>query len=254
MSTDQPLANKMAIVTGSSRGIGKAIALGFVQAGAAVVITSRRRGAADTIAREICAAGGTAIATACNVSQASDVEAMVNATQEVFGRIDIMVCNAGISPAYKRAELQTEEEWDSIINANLKGVFLCCRAAGKVMISQKAGKIINISSIGGVVALPRLLAYCAAKGGVEQITRVLAAEWAPYNIQVNALAPGWVETDMTAGLRETPRLSEAILRQIPAGRFAAPNEMVGAAIFLASSASTYITGHTLLVDGGLTAI
>jgi len=254
MGYDFSLTNRIAIVTGSSRGIGLAIALGLAQAGAKVVVTSRHLPDVEKVAEEIRAGGRQALALETDVSQVAQVERMVEAILENFGRIDILVCNAGISPIYKRAELVSEEEWDAIIAVNLKGVFLCCRAVGRVMIQQKRGKIINIASVGAAVALPRLIAYCAAKGGVEQITKVLAVEWAPYNIQVNALAPGWVETELTRGLRESPRLNEAITRQIPVGRFAVPEEVVGAAIFLASDASDYVTGHTLFVDGGFMAL
>ncbi len=253
MSYELSLTGRTAVVTGSSRGIGRAIALGLAQAGAAVAVSSRHREAAEQVAEEIRAGGRQALALACDVSQAAQVGELVETTLRQFGHLDILVCNAGISPVYKRAEALGEADWDAIIATNLKGVFLCCQAAGQVMIEQERGNIINVSSIGGVVGLPRLLAYCAAKGGVEQITRVLAVEWAPHNIRVNALAPGWVETDLTAGLRESPRLSEVLLRQVPAGRFAVPEEIVGAAVFLASDAASYITGHTLLVDGGQTA-
>ena len=253
MPYELSLTDKVAIVTGGSRGIGRAIALGLAQAGADVVLTSRHQEGVDEVAEEVRGLGRRALALAADVSNAGGVQRMVDATLGEFGRIDVLVCNAGISPVYKRAEHTAEDEWDAVIAVNLKGVFLCCQAAGKVMIRQKRGKIVNMGSVGGRVALTRLIAYCAAKGGVEQITKVLATEWAQHNIQVNALAPGFVETELTRGMRENPRLYEDIVNKTPAGRLAEPEDLVGAAVFLASDASDYITGHTLVIDGGWTA-
>jgi NAD(P)-dependent dehydrogenase (short-subunit alcohol dehydrogenase family) len=248
--TEFSLRDKVAIVTGGSRGIGRAIALGFAKVGARVVIASRTPSALDEVAREIESLGGRAVAVVADVSISKDVDHLVERALEAFGRIDILVNNAGISPIYKRAETVSEEEWDRIIEVNLKGVFLCCQAVGKVMIEQKGGVIINMVSVGAEVGLPRLIAYCAAKGGVEQITKVLALEWAKHNIRVNAIGPAYVETDLTAGLRANPRLHAMIVEQTPLGRMAKPEEIVGAAIFLASDASSYVTGQTIYVDGG----
>src|SRR6266705_3638412 len=147
-----------------------------------------------------------------------------------------------------------EAEWDEILKVNLKGVFLCCRAAGRVMIPRKSGRVINISSIGGKVALPRLVTYCSAKAAIDQLTRVLAVEWAPHHILVNAIAPGFIETDLTKGLRENPKRLDALIRQIPLGRLGKPAEIVGAAIYLASDAASYVTGQMLDIDGGWLAL
>ena len=248
------LAGKVAIVTGSSRGIGRAIAEGLAGAGAAVTVTARNGALAESVARAISVAGGTSLAVPADVSKPADVRRLVQTSFDTHGRIDILVNNAGISPIYKKAEQVSESEWDQVIAVNLKGAFLCAQEAGRVMISQKSGRILNISSVGGRVALPNLVAYCAAKGGLEQITRVLAAEWARHNILVNAIAPSFVETDLTAGLRENRQLRDGIIGQTPLGRLGKAEDVVGAAIYLASDAASYVTGQTLYVDGGWTAV
>jgi NAD(P)-dependent dehydrogenase (short-subunit alcohol dehydrogenase family) len=239
------LKGKIAIVTGSSRGIGRAIAEGLVGAGASVVVNGRTPESAKAAADAI---GGFPVAA--DVSKAADVDQLIQKTVDRFSRIDILINNAGISPYFKPAETMTEAEWDDVIGVNLKGVFLCCQAAARVMIPQKSGRIINISSIAGHVGLPRLLAYSAAKGAVEQITRVLALEWAPHHILVNAIAPGYIESDLTKGLRNNSARLDALTRQIPLGRLGTPEEVVGAAIYLCSDAASYVTGATLCIDGG----
>jgi len=248
------LEGKIAVVTGSSRGIGQAIAEAFARGGATVVVSARDLERTEQVAAGIVSSGGRAYAIPANVTMAADVEHLVRVTVEQFGRLDILVNNAGISPYWKGAEQTAESEWDEVIATNLKGTFLCAQAVGRVMIPQKSGSIINMSSIGGQVALPNLAAYCASKGGVEQLTKVLAVEWAQHHIRVNAIAPGYVETDLTRGIQKRPRLQEAISRQTPLGRLATAEELTGAAVYLASDASSYVTGQTLLVDGGWTAI
>ncbi len=165
----------------------------------------------------------------------------------------MLVNNAGISPVFSRALKLSEEDWNRILAVNLTGAFLACQAVGRVMTEQRAGKIINIASIGATSGLPRFIAYCAAKGGLLQVTRVLAQEWAEYNVQVNAIAPGYVETDMTSGLQDNPRLLDEIIFRTPMRRLGKPDEVVGAALLLASESSSYITGHILYVDGGWSA-
>ena len=169
------LEGKVAVVTGSSRGIGRAIAEGLASAGAAVTVNGRDPDATRTVADAIAAAGGKSLAVAADVTNAAEVERLFQTTVTTFGRLDILVNNAGISPYYKPAEAMTEAEWDDIMKVNLKSVFLCCQAAGRVMIPQKSGRIINISSIGSQVALPRLIAYCSAKGAINQLTRGMGA-------------------------------------------------------------------------------
>jgi NAD(P)-dependent dehydrogenase (short-subunit alcohol dehydrogenase family) len=244
------LEGKVAIVTGSSRGIGRAVAEGLARAGAAVTVNGRDPDTTRSAADEIAAAGGKSLAVPADVSSAADIERLIQTTVTTFGRLDILVNNAGISPYFKPAETMTEGEWDDIMKVNLKGVFLCCQSAGRVMLRQKSGRIINMSSIGGKVALPRLVAYCSAKGAINQLTRVLAVEWASHGIRVNAIAPGYVDTDLTKGLRDNPKRLEPMLRQIPLGHLGIPADIVGAAIYLASDASSYVTGHILDVDGG----
>jgi gluconate 5-dehydrogenase len=248
------LSGKVAVITGSSRGIGKAIAEAFAAAGASVVVSARNAELTENVAAAIVARGGRATGMPADVRNAADVKRLMQATAERLGRLDILVNSAGISPYWKDAEQMSEAEWDEIIAVNLKGTFLCAQAAGRVMIPQKAGRIINMSSVAGRVALPNLVAYCAAKGGVEQITKVLAVEWAEHHILVNAIAPGYVETDLTKGIQKRPKLQEAIGRQTPLGRMAKAEEVTGAAIYLASEASAYVTGQTIVVDGGWTAI
>ena len=248
------LAGKVAVVTGSSRGIGRAIAEGMAGAGAAVTVNGRNPETTQAVAGAIAAAGGKSLAVPADVGKVADIDRLIKSTVATFGRLDILVNSAGISPHYKPAETMTEAEWDEVIAVNLKGVFLCCQAAGRVMIPQKSGRIINISSIGGQVALPRLVAYCAAKGGIDQLTRVLAVEWAPHHILVNAISPGYIDTDLTKGLRQNPARRDALLRQVPLGRLGKPDEIAGAAIYLASDAASYVTGQTLDVDGGWLAL
>jgi len=248
------LEGKVAVVTGSSRGIGRAIAEGFAGAGAAVTVNGLNPETTQSVADAIVAAGGKSLALPADVSKAADVERLIEATVAAFGRLDILVNNAGISPYYKPAETVTEAEWDEVMRVNLKGVFLCCQAAGRVMIAQKSGRIINMSSIGGTIALPRLIAYCSAKGAINQLTRVLAVEWAPHHILVNAIAPGFIETDLTKGLRENPKRHNALIQRVPLGRLGTPAEIAGAAIYLASDAASYVTGHMLDIDGGWLAL
>jgi NAD(P)-dependent dehydrogenase (short-subunit alcohol dehydrogenase family) len=248
------LEGKVAVVTGSSRGIGRAIAEGLASAGAAVTVNGRNPEATQTVAGAIAEAGGKSLAVPADVGDATEVERLIDVTVRTFGHLDILVNSAGISPYFKPAETMTEAEWDDVMNVNLKGVFLCCQVAGRVMIRQKSGRIINISSIAGKVALPRLIAYSSAKGAINQLTRVLAVEWAPHHILVNAIAPGYIETDLTKGLRENRVRRETLLRQVPLGRLGQPEEIVGAAIYLASDASSYVTGEILNVDGGWLAL
>jgi gluconate 5-dehydrogenase len=244
------LDNKVAIITGGSRGIGRAIAIAYAEAGADVVIASRSPSDVEKAAEQVRDSGRRGLGVPTDVSRSADVSALVEATMKEFGRIDVLVNGAGISPVYTRALKLKEEDWDHILAVNLKGAFLCCQAVGRVMVEQQEGKVVNIASIGSTSGLRRFIAYCAAKGGLLQITRVLANEWAEDNVQVNAIAPGYFETDMTADLERNPRLLEEIIRRTPMRRLGQPNEVVGAAILLASSASSYITGHTLYVDGG----
>jgi NAD(P)-dependent dehydrogenase (short-subunit alcohol dehydrogenase family) len=244
------LKGKVAIVTGSTKGIGRAIAIGYAEEGATVIVCGRSEDLAKNLAEELTQKGKKAIAMKLDVTSHDSINQVVNQVMKQFSRIDILVNNAGISPIWKRAEDTSKEDWEQIIATNLTGAFLCAQAVGKVMIKQKSGKIINMTSVGGKVALPRLVAYCASKAGIISLTQVLAAEWAQHNILVNAIGPSYVETEFTAGLRGNQAIYEDLKNKNLLKRFARPEEVVGAAIFLASDESNYITGQTLFVDGG----
>lgn len=244
------LTGKTAIVTGASRGIGEAIAKGFAKAGADLVLVSRNLSALEKVAKEIEGFGRKALSVSADIGIPEEIQRAVDTTLKFFPRIDILVNNAGISPILKKAEEMTLQEWEEILRVNLTGTFLFCQAIGRVMIQQGGGKIINMVSVGAVVAFQRQIGYCATKGGILQLTKVLAVEWTRYNIQVNAIGPAYLETELTKGVRESKIISEDLLRKTPMGRFGNPEEIVGAAIYLASDASSYVTGQTLFVDGG----
>jgi len=244
------LQGKVAIVTGSTKGIGRAVAIGYAKEGANVIVCGRSEALAKNLARELTRKGKKAVALRLDVTNVDSVNQVVAQVVKQFGRIDILVNNAGISPIWKRVEETGKDAWDQIIATNLTGAFLCAQAVGKVMIKQKSGKIINMTSVGGKVALPRLVAYCASKAGIISLTQVLAAEWAQHNILVNAIGPSYVETEFTAGLRGNQAIYDELKNKNLLKRFAQPEEVVGAAIFLASDESNYITGQTLFVDGG----
>ena len=244
------LTGKTAIVTGASRGIGEAIAKGFAKAGADLILVSRNRAALERVAKEIDGVGRRALPVAADIGAPDEIQRAVDAALKAFPRIDILVNNAGISPVLKRAEDLALEEWEEILRVNLTGTFLFCQAVGKTMIRQGGGKIINMVSVGAVVGFPRQAGYCATKGAILQLTKVLALDWARFNIQVNAIGPSYLETDLTRGMRESKVISENLLRRTPMGRFGKPEEVVGAALYLASDASSYVTGQPLFVDGG----
>ncbi|HZV48522.1 MAG TPA: SDR family oxidoreductase [Candidatus Dormibacteraeota bacterium] len=247
------LGDKVVWVTGAGRGLGRAIARGLAAAGAQLVLTSRseaelwrvRGELQETQATEVLIEPG-------SVVSAADVRAIVDRSMRRFGRLDVLVHCAGISPIFKPSENVEDDEWSEIIDTNLTGTFYCCREAGRVMLRQGSGSIIAVSSVHGSVGMERLAAYTASKGGVEMLTRTLALEWARYGVRVNALAPGYFRTPMSEPLLNS-RWGERIRAAVPMDRFGDCEELVGAALFLASDASTYVTGTTLFVDGGWTA-
>ena len=243
------LLDKVAVVTGGGRGLGRAIALAFAEAGADVVLAARDAAALEAAAAEVRARGRRALAVPTDVARAGDVEALFARCRGEFGPLDVLVNNAGISPYYKRTESLAEQEWRAVLDVNLTGTFLCCRAAADDLARQR-GRVINVVSVGAAVGLPRLAAYCAAKAGVEALTRVLALEWAERQVTVNAIGPAFVATDMTADLRANPRLRDGLVQRTPLGRLGEVEDVVGAAIYLASDAARYVTGQTLYVDGG----
>lgn len=243
------LSGKTAIVTGASRGIGKAIAVGLAEAGADIIaIASRAENVADTGVR-IEALGRRVSAFGCDQSSGTAIKDTLERLLRETDAIDILVNNAGIIRRSPAREF-SDEDWERVIDTNLTGVFQFCRAIGGHMIDSGAGKIINIASLlsfQGGVTVP---AYAASKGGVVALTKALSNEWAAHNVQVNAIAPGYIATDNTQALRDDDARNDAILARIPAGRWGEPEDIVGAAILLASRASDYISGHILTVDGG----
>jgi len=243
------LSGRVAIVTGGSRGIGRAIAERLAGSGAAVVVNYRgNAAAAEATVATITAAGGTAIAIQGDVSQPEDVEHLVKTTLERLGRIDILVNNAGITRDTLLLRMK-ESDFDEVIATNLRGVFLCTRAVLRPMTKQRFGRIINITSVVGLTGNAGQANYAAAKAGILGFTKSTAREMASRGITVNAVAPGFIETEMTDALNEETR--KAILATIPLGRFGQPAEVAGLVCFLASDAGAYISGQTLTIDGGM---
>ena len=243
------LEGKVAIVTGGSRGIGYASALAMADAGANVVVSSRKIADLERVAEEIRAKGVKGMAVAAHVAKIEDTRALVEKVVKEFGRIDILVNNAGTNPYYGTLLEQDEKTYDITMNVNLKGLFFLSQLAAKVMIPQGGGSIINTSSIGGLRA-GELGIYCVTKAGVVMLTKVMAKEWGPYNIRVNAIAPGIIKTRLSEALWKDPEVSRKAVSRIPLQRLGEPDELAGAVVFLASDAGSYITGETLVVDGG----
>jgi NAD(P)-dependent dehydrogenase (short-subunit alcohol dehydrogenase family) len=249
------LQNKVAVVTGSGRGLGRAIAKGMAEAGAAVVISARNTAEAQSASEEINAAGGRAIAVPTDVSDPNACNRLVERAVAAFGRLDIMVCNAGIiltNPADKA----TQDELEQTLRVNVGGAMYCAQAAARQMEKQGGGAIVVTSSNASLVAFPDLLTYNISKGGVDQMVKTMAVEWAPRNIRVNAFNPGYLEHAMTRseGYDSDPEVEAAVLRMTPMRRRGKVEEVVGVAIFLASDASSFITGTVLPVDGGWCAL
>lgn len=243
------LAGKTAIITGASRGIGAEIARKFSEAGAKVVVNySGSQEKAEAVVAEIQEKGGEAIAVKANVSDSDAVKAMIDETMKAFGSIDILVNNAGITRDNLMMRMK-DDEWDDVINTNLKGVFICTKGVTRQMMKQRSGRIINIASIVGVMGNAGQANYVAAKAGVIGLTKTTARELASRNITANAVAPGFITTDMTDALGDD--IQKAMLAQIPLGRFGKPEEVAKAALFLASDDSSYMTGQTLHLDGGM---
>lgn len=243
------LERKIALVTGASRGIGREIALGLAKQGADVVVNySGSEDRANQVIAEIKELGRNAIAVQCDVSNSESVANMVKATIDTFGKLDILVNNAGITKDNLLMRMK-EEEWDDVININLKGVFLCTKAVTRQMMKQRSGRIINISSIVGVSGNPGQANYVAAKSGVIGLTKTTAKELSSRGITVNAIAPGFITTDMTDKLTED--VKDQMLKQIPLARFGEPEDIANVVVFLASEDSKYMTGQTLHVDGGM---
>lgn len=248
------LEGKVAVVTGGSRGIGRAIALGLARAGADVIATGRNPRNVQQISEEIRGMGRNTMAIPADMARKEEIDKLMSMVEERCERIDILVNSAGINTVFECAENVAEKDWDEILNVNLKGLFLCCQAAGRVMIRQKSGKIINITSVNGLAGAYRAVPYCTSKAGIIMLTKCLAIDWVRHNVQVNAIGPGLIDTDLTRDLQENKHLMERMLQRIPQRRFGRPDEVVGMALLLASDMSSFITGQTFFVDGGFTAM
>jgi 2-deoxy-D-gluconate 3-dehydrogenase len=247
---------KVALVTGTGSGLGRAMAMGLAQAGADLALTELpdRLGAAQETARAVEAAGRKAFVVPLDVTRLPGIREMADAVASHFGRIDILVNNAGVNVPRLAVDV-SEEDWDRVLDVDLKGVFFTAQAvAKKAMIPQGGGKIVNISSQMGVVGYTYRAAYCAAKAGVVNLTRVLAFEWARHGITVNAVAPTFVETPLTRPMFDDPAFKSDVLGRIPLGRLGRPEDIVGSVVYLSSASADMVTGHTLLVDGGWTAV
>jgi len=243
------LEGKVAVVTGSGRGLGRAMAIALAQAGADLVVISRTSGEIEETARHIEDMGRKVLAFRADVTIPSEVDEVVKQTMDLFGRIDILVNNVGVTLVRPLQEM-TVEEWRNTLDTNLTSLFLFCRAVGPHMIARGRGKIINISSIDGVGGQAERVAYCASKGGVIQFTKALAVEWAKYNIQVNGIGPGAFYTKPMAVALDNAELGPLRRKKIPQGREGRPDELGPLVVYLASSASDFVTGETIFIDGG----
>jgi len=247
------LSGRVAIITGGSIGLGRQMAEGLAEMGANLVLCARKKERCEQAAEELKKLGVKTLALGCDVKNPEQVQEVVNATASQFGRIDILINNAGTSWGAPVEEMKLEQ-WNKVIETNLTGTFLFSQAAGRVMVPQRRGKILNIASVAGMRGAPpefQAIGYHASKGGVIAFTKDLACKWGIHNIQVNAIAPGWFPTNMSQLVIE--RNKEAFLSKIPMRRFGNEHDLKGAAVYLASDASDYVTGHVLVVDGGQTA-
>jgi NAD(P)-dependent dehydrogenase (short-subunit alcohol dehydrogenase family) len=249
-----PLPGRVAVVTGGRRGIGKAIALALAEAGAGIALCDRiiDDGELEAVAEKVKRVGRRSLAVKADITNRADVDSLVQKVVDEFGAIDILVNNAATNIRAPLLELG-EEGWDRVIDTDLKGYYLCSQAVGRIMVERKRGNIINIASTAALKAAPEMGAYCIAKAGVVMLTRVLALELAQYNIRVNAIAPFMVKTKFSQPLWSEPETLKQIESEIPLGRLAETNDITGSVLFLASDASSYITGQTVIVDGGLSA-
>jgi NAD(P)-dependent dehydrogenase (short-subunit alcohol dehydrogenase family) len=243
------LDGRVALVTGSAQGLGRDIALTLAQAGASLILADMAV-AAET-AKQVEAVGSRCISIQADISNEKAVGNLVEQAIHQYGKIDVLVNNAGISQlSFIPTEESSIEEWDRVIAVNLRGTYLCCKSIGKEMIKGGGGSIVNISTTAGITGVPRAPAYCASKAGVILLTKSLALEWARYNIRVNAIAPHYLETALSEGLRASEKAYTGLVKQIPLGRFGKTSEIVGAVLFLASGASSYMTGSVVVADGG----
>ena len=243
------IEDKTTVVTGAAQGLGREIALAFAHNGANIVISDIRY--PEETVKEVQAAGTDCLAVEADVTNEEQVKALAEKAVSEYGRVDILVNNAGVSQlSYTATEELSKSEWDTIIGINLTGTFLCCKHFGKGMIDSGEGSIVNIATTAGFTGVTRAPAYSASKAGVVLLTKSLALEWARYNIRVNAVAPHYLETPLTEGLRDNEKVYQSLIKQIPLRRFGKPSEIIGAVLYLASEASSYTTGTIIAADGG----
>ena len=248
------LAGKVALVTGASRGLGASIVRAYAEAGADVALVARNTEGLEVIAEQVRGMGRRAAVISADLADASSAAEIIQGTIAALGKLDIVVNNAGISPIYKPSIEVTQDEWDAIFAVNVSAPFRVSQAAARAMIAAgNGGAIIQMASVAGMIATPRMIAYGAAKAALLQISRTLAVEWANKGIRVNAIAPGYIATDLTAGIMSVPRYFDGIRAATPLGRFGEPDEIAGIAVYLASAASSFATGQTFIVDGGISA-
>lgn len=246
------LEGKVAVVTGSSRGIGRAVAVAIAEAGATVAIVGRNQKKCQETFEEIEKRNGKSLIVTVDLTNLQEIKRLFDTVMEKCGRVDILVNNAGVAITKKALKL-TEDEWDQVVDSNLKSVFFCSQAAAAIMEYSGGGKIINMSSIMGQVGDVAVVPYCASKGGVVQLTKALALEWVRHNIQVNAIGPGYIITDMNKEEMKNEKAYQHVIDKIPAGRMGQVEDIAYMAVYLATPASDYITGQTFYVDGGWTA-
>lgn len=245
------LGGRVVIVTGSSRGIGRAIALQMARHGAKVVVSSRKAPACEAVVETIRSAGGEAVAVPCNIGDKAQLSALVAATRDAFGRIDVLVCNAAVNPYYGPLTEIGDEAWDRIMASNIRSNLWLCSMVLPEMAERRDGAIVIVSSIAGLRGSPAIGAYAVSKAADMQLARNLACEWGRHNIRVNCIAPGLVRTDFAKALWDNPKLLRITLEQTPLGRIGEPDDIAGIAVLLASPAGRFITGSTIVADGGV---
>jgi NAD(P)-dependent dehydrogenase (short-subunit alcohol dehydrogenase family) len=250
MSSLFDLTSKVAIVTGSSRGIGRAIAERFAEHGAKVVVSSRNLDACEEVVQAIRSKGGEAIAHACNISSKEDLQSLVDSTLTTWGTVDILVCNAAVNPHFGPALTITDEVFDKIMESNVRNNFWLCNMVLPQMAERGGGAIVLISSVGGMLGSQSIGVYGMSKAADMALARNICVEWGPKNIRANCIAPGLVRTDFARALWENPRIYEHVVKTYPLRRIAEPDEIAGAAVFLAAQSGSFITGQTIVIDGG----